>query len=124
MVGSGVAVGAAMGVGVGVAVAVGSGVAVGVGVGVAVGLGVGVGMSVGGGVGVDWQAIDKTIASIPASNRKPVCRAGLRCLIGRSLSCLLASELCYLSDTIVGNQYSWDDVESAGGMARRDTERR
>ena len=81
---------------------------VGVGEGmVAVGRGVAVGVGVG---GMLSQAIDKTIASIPTSSRKPIGRTGLRCLIGRSLSRLLASEPYYLSDMIVGNQHNWEDA--------------
>ena len=94
--GVGIDVGAGVGVdvdvGVGVGVDVGAGVGVDVGVDVAVGCGVTVGVGVG---GMLSQAIDKTIASTPTSNHKPVCRTGLRCFIGRSLSCLLAADPYY-----------------------------
>ena len=85
-------------------VGVGEGM-VGVGCGVAVRVGVG---------GLFSQAIDKTRASIPTSSKKPIGRTGLRCLIGRSLSRLLASKLYYLSDMIVGNRHNWDTLKRCG----------
>ena len=80
-----------MGVGIGV----GDGMSVGVGIRVGVGCGVAVGIGV-----VLSQAIDKMIASIPTSNRKPIGRTSLLCRISRSLSLLLTYDRYYLSDMI------------------------
>ena len=81
-------------------VGVGEGM-VGVGCGVAVGVGV-----------VLSQAIDKMIASIPTSNRKPIGRTSLSCRISRSLSHLLTYDRYYLSDTIAHSRIT---AESASG---------